>query len=282
MKKHALRLLGALTLAVTLTACYPFGNPPVWTGNAETDVDAGGWDGEDTLCMGKEVSSGLPITDRLSIVDDPLGELGKVYHAYLTADDIADDNKRAEFSEAYRSCDGGNEVDLYGPDAPPDSGSFEGPNVLWVGWHSLFGSGVALEGDDNDGNYVQLKGAGTTDCGGPAVGLTISNNHLIIRTIDGDYTAWTDPVTLDQRFGAWQRFEMKVHFAKDDTGYVELYVNGEQQVMQNGEPRIYLPTVCEFDTRVYPKFGVYNMDSGDPAHWFDEPKIAYTRDGLDL
>ncbi len=250
---------------------------PLWHADPDADTGTSG----DVDCMDEETGT-LPAT-RLSLAEDPTDESNTVYKAELFDADLDAGQKRAEWNEAYVNCtNGANGVlNLWGTNGP-------GTTDVYIGWRSFFGSGVALDNQENDGNYVQWKG--NTSCGGPAVGMTIRYNHLSIRTIDGDEEfggvddAWVDTVAMNDpetpRLDVWIDFVMRVNFAKLATGggFIELWVNGEQQTMKGGGTRFEGPTVCKDDAKVYPKWGVYNMDPSpqpnNPTHYTDDPRIG--------
>lgn len=227
----------------------------LWHANADTDTDYG----DQTRCMNKNVGT-LP-TERLAIVDDPTGTYGKVYRAYLTAADIASGQKRAEWHKSYANCDSSTSLWLW-------SGTDQ---TRYIGWRSLFGGTVTLNNASNGGNYFQWKGDST--CGGPAVGVTISYNRLTIRTLDGDYLAWTGPLMSSLLDGRWHDMVMAVGFSKTN-GWIEFWLDGVKQVMSDGTYRFEGPTVCPNDARVWFKAGTYGMDSGAPVHWLESPKIG--------
>ncbi len=246
----------------TTTTVPPSGGTALWHGNADIDVDRG----DQTDCMDKE-TPGLS-SDHLSIVNDPNGQYGKVYRAGLTASDINAGNNRAEWNEAFVNCNGNDEINLWGENGP-------GSTDVFVGWRSLFAGDYYLGGNDNDGNVLQWKG--DSSCGGPAVGMTIRNNRLAIRTIDGDYQAWSGPLMSSLVDGEYHEFVLRVNFSKTSTGFVELWLDGVQQIMLNGQTRINVPTVCPNDVKVYPKWGVYGMDVGvgaGPSHYLESPRIG--------
>jgi hypothetical protein len=245
------------TVPPTTTTTSPPPTGALWWGNADIDVDRG----DQTDCMGKDARDGGTLT----IADDPLGQYGRVYRAHVVGD-----APRAEWDRAYRNCDGDTEVNLWGEDGP-------GTTDVWVGWRSLFTGDYALSGSENDGNVMQWKG--DSSCGGPAVGMTIRNGRLSLRTIDGDPPGveglWVDPVLFSARHGRWTEFVMRTGFAKDSTGFIELWVDGVPQIMSDGTTRHEGPTVCPNDARVIPKFGVYSMRPGaDAVHWIEDPRIG--------
>lgn len=256
-------------LLVVLTAS-DHGSPPgaLWHADADRDVDLG----DRTRFFRKHVSSEQ--WDRLAIVDDPTGRFGRVYQAGLTPQDIRRGDDRAELAGALLG-DGSTELRLAVDDTP------EGPTRdVWLGWRSLFGRDVVVDEDHpNDGNYMQLKGS--SDCGGPTIGLTIKAGRLTLRSerfleVTGG-VAWEGPPMAEVLDGAWHAFVLHVRFAADGTGELEVFLDGRHQVMTNGRTRIRFPTMCPEDRYVRPKFGVYSMDDATgvgPRHWIESPRIG--------
>jgi hypothetical protein len=238
----------------------------VWHADADRDSDAG----SRTLFWKKESST----TSRLGIVDDPTGQFGKVYRAYLTPNDITSDANRAEFSQALLG-DGDTKLRLANDVTPRGS-----TQNIWFGWRSLFGSDLVIaDGHSNDGNYMQLKG--DSSCGGPAIGMTVKYGRLTLRSerylTEYRNIAWNGP-KMSTLLGSWHSFVLHVQFSKDASiGYLEVWLDGSRQTMSNGQTRIYFPTVCPDDTYVYPKLGVYGMDvavGAGPVHWIESPRIG--------
>jgi Polysaccharide lyase len=243
------------TTAPTTTTTVPSGGTALWHGDADIDVDYG----DHTGCMDKELSSA---SSTLTIANDPNGLYGKVYRAETVGDG------RAEWNEAYVNCNEGDsgKLNLWGTSGP-------GTTQVYIGWRSLFAGTVTLTGAENDGNYAQWKG--DSSCGGPAVGLTIRNNRLSIRTIDGDWLAYSGPLMSSLLDGQWHDMVMFVNFDKTSNGFIEFWLDGVKQTMVNGLQRIYVPTVCPNDTKVYPKWGTYSMVSSSNAiHYIESPRIG--------
>jgi len=255
----------APTTTTTVVSTTSYGQA-LWHADADADIDSG----SNTRFMDKETGS-LP-ADRLSIVDDPLGRYGKVYRAHLTAADVNAGHNRAEWNEALLG-DGDTALNLWGEDAPATTD-------LFIGWRSLFGNDVVVDSShSNDGNYLQLKG--DSSCGGPAIGMTIKSGRLTMRSEQyltaTDGVAWNGPAMSSLLDNRWHDFVMRVGFAKDNTGYLEVWLDGAPQTMVNGLTRIHFPTVCPNDSEVFPKWGVYGMDEGTgagPAHWLESPRIG--------
>jgi len=245
------------TIPPTTTTTVPTSGSLLWFADADADTDADSDTGDRTGNWRKEVTSSD--WTRLAIVDDPLGLYGKVYRANLTAADIRAGYNRAEWRGSY----------VNGTKATFGAAL---PQELFYGWRSMFGGTVKLTGADNDGNWMQLKGDSTY--GGPAVGLTIRQNRLALRTIDGAHQAWLGPLMTSLMDGRWHDFVLRVNYSETDTGYLELTLNGQPQTMLNGQTRIYLPTVCPLDTNVFWKMGAYSMTGGAPTHWVESPRIG--------
>ena len=256
-----LKTLAAAAVVVSLAVGGCADPNLLYAGNADIDTDLG----SQTYCLGKDARDGGTLT----IGTDPLGQHGAVYRAHAVGD-----SQRAEWENAYKDCDGDTKVNLWGTDGP-------GTTDVYIGWRSQFTGNYALTGSTNDGNVAQWKG--DSSCGGPAVGMTIRNSRLSLRTIDGDTDRggveglWNDPALFASRMNVWTDFVMRVNFSKGSDGFIELWVNGAKQTMANGTQRFTGPTVCPNDTRVFPKWGVYSLTSGaDAVHLMDNPKIGTT------
>ncbi len=239
---------------------------PMWHADADVDVDAG----SGTRFWNKEANN----LSRLSIVNDPKGLYGRAYRAYLTPTDIASGSNRAEFSQAFLG-DGTTELRLANDVTPLGS-----TQNVWFGWRSLFGSSVVADAShSNDGNFMQLKG--DSSCGGPAVGLTIKYGRLTLRSelylTAYQNIAWNGP-SMSTMVGSWHSFVIHVQFSKlASVGYLEVWLDGTRQMMTNGQMRIYFPTLCPNDTYIYPKLGVYGMNTTigvGPEHWFESARIG--------
>jgi len=244
----------------------------MWHANADADVNSS----YNTLFWKKESANPLGLT----IVDDPDGRFGKVYRAHLTPGDITSGDNRAELSQALLG-DGRTKLRLASDVTPRGS-----TQNIWFGWRSRFGPDVlASRGNSNDGNFMQLKG--DSSCGGPAIGLTIKYGRLTLRSEqylpEYKHIAWNGP-EFASLVGSWHRFVIHVQFSKNaSVGYLEVWLDGSPQIMSNGGTRIYFPTVCPNDTYIYPKLGVYGMDSAigtGPDHWIESPRIGTSYDAV--
>lgn len=250
------------TTTTTAPTITPSGDA-LWHANADVDVD----NGDHTRFWKKAVDSGNMA--RLSIVDDPSGRFGKVYRANLSVAEIESGDNRAEFAQALLG-DGDTKLPL----------GVTGTQNVWFGWRSRFGRDIVIDpSHDNDGNYMQLKG--DSSCGGPAVGLTIKYGRLTLRSEQyltaTEGVAWNGPAMSSLLDGRWHDFTLHVQFAKDSTGYLEVWLDGVRQTMVNGGTRINFPTMCPNDSYVFPKLGVYGMDHAigvGPVHWIESPRIG--------
>jgi hypothetical protein len=263
-------LLGGPLLFLAVSG-GPAAHPePLWHADADADVDLG----DRTRFFDKHVASDA--WDRLAIVDDPTGRFGKVYEAALLPHDIDEGRQRAELSHALLG-DGETELPLATRDTPRGD-----TREVWLGWRSLFGPDVVVDRDHpNDGNYMQLKGDAV--CGGPVVGLTIKGGRLTLRSEryleSTDGVAWAGPPMEELLDGSWHSFVLRVRFADDHTGELEVILDGRRQRMTNGRTQIRFPTMCPADSHVFPKFGVYSMDEAigaGPQHWIESPRIGTT------
>ena len=262
-------VIGALLVAAVASRTDESTSPDVfWHADADRDVDLG----DRTNFFGKHVASER--WDRLTIVDDPTGRFGRVYQAGLSPEDLEAGDDRAELVGA-RLGEGEAEL-LLGVDHTSQGSTRD----VWIGWRSLFGRDVVVDEDHpNDGNYMQLKG--DSDCGGPAIGLTIKSGRLTLRSerylVATDGVAWKGPPMSELLDGSWHAFVLHVRFAKDGVGGLEVFLDGRRQLMTNGRMWIRFPTMCPRDRYVRPKFGVYSMDDGfgtGPRHWIESPRIG--------
>jgi hypothetical protein len=268
--RRASLVIGVLLLLLATSGRQGAHPEPLWHADANADADLG----DRTRFFDKRVASDA--WDRLAIVDDPTGRFGKVYEAFLRPQDIEDGDQRAELSHALLG-DGKTELRL------ADRDTLKGDTTeVWLGWRSLFGPDVVISRDHpNDGNYMQLKGDAV--CGGPVVGLTIKGGRLTLRSEryleSTDGVAWAGPPMEELLDGSWHSFVLRVRFARDHSGELELILDGRRQRMTNGRTQIRFPTMCPADTYIFPKFGVYSMDEAigaGPHHWIESPRIGRT------
>jgi Polysaccharide lyase len=200
---------------------------------------------------------------RLRVVEDPKGLYGKVYLAFLRDGDVwsGDGTARAEF---------------YGTDLPSDSYlEYVDGDDYYFGWRSMISRGKYSTGDGNLGNLVQFKG--DSNCGGPAVGLTLENGRVTFRSeLSGIF--WRGPSAA--RFaGSWHSFVVHIHFSTNPSaGFVELWFDGVRQTLTDGTRHHVMATMCPSDRHVYLKMGFYRgakiTGYGAAYHWIDTPRLG--------
>lgn len=163
--------------------------------------------------------------------------------------------------------------------------SLVGPRVVfagferWFSWSTFFP--VDMKPIPYDGWLVFWQIHGPPYVSSPVMALGVEPDDRITFQRSYDYgfdTPWAGPLIR----GAWQDYVLHVFFATDETGYVELWVNGRQQVFKNGRRRLYMITFeptwfngAEPSALLYRKKGILptvtikhdamRMDSSPPA-----------------
>jgi hypothetical protein len=169
----------------------------IWWGDADTNgMDA--WDG--IQCPAGSTT----------IVNDPEGKYGKVYHTYLGPGDTYGGTGRCEF---------------WGTLLPNgEKFNYKNGDDYYFGWRTRVSNGVYTTGG-NSGNFLQLKGDST--CGGPAVGITMYGGKLTLRTeLYGVF--WYGPA-MTSFTGSWHDIILRVRFSKDaSVGFVEAWLDGAE------------------------------------------------------
>jgi hypothetical protein len=224
------------------------------------------WEADPTL--GTNAFEGLERSPGdITVVSDPQATYGNVYR-YRTWDDPTYDKERCE-SRGTRLSDGTNfRVALGG--------------TYYIGWRALWnpmpttGSWVAL---------WQMHGYGATGEGAPLVLRCLNNdgNLYLQNNVNGtDINFWHTPLVLAQ----WNAFVLHVHLAIDNTGWVELWYNGQPQTFIDGTTRYYCPT-WDNKTGSYNlfKWGVYRSGSlngsGDATAYMSRGRIGTTYADVD-
>lgn len=128
------------------------------------------------------------------------------------------------------------------------------------------------------GGWVVLAQAhGPPFNGSPPIGIDVEGDNLIYHR-DEMYNydnPWTHPMVR----GEWLDFDLHIHFALDQTGWVELYFQGQQQVFTNGESRLQTSTMepgqtyADWVPTLYRKAGMFDSMSVD----HDRHSISLTR-----
>jgi hypothetical protein len=130
----------------------------------------------------------------------------------------------------------------------------------WIQWSTRFPA--SFPEVPHTGWLVFFQMHGPPYVGSPTVGFGCSGNRINLeRNITYDFdTPWSAPLVR----GTWQDFILHIGLAQDSTGFIELWLNGVQQVFANGHRRLYMRTVepdqnggCEIDPTVYLKKGMF-------------------------
>jgi Polysaccharide lyase len=94
--------------------------------------------------------------------------------------------------------------------------------------------------------------------GSPGMAVMLDNKHsLKLGSGDGSRTFWQGPVVQSDR---WYDLVYRVNLSQDPgSGFVEVWLNGAQQTLANGQTRIYGETIQAAQT--YLKAGIYRSKS---------------------
>jgi hypothetical protein len=94
--------------------------------------------------------------------------------------------------------------------------------------------------------------------GSPGMAVFLENNHALrLGTGDGSPTFWQGPVLQTDR---WYDLVYRVKLSQSSsTGFVEVWLDGVQQKLANGQTRIYGQTIQAAET--YLKAGIYRSKS---------------------
>lgn len=236
---------------------------PTSTGNLGGAV----WHADaDTRGMGAWKSIQCP-SGACDVTDDPLGRYGKVYRFTLNTGETysGDGNSRAEVYGA--KLTNGQILDFYEGDE------------YYLGFRTLVSNGIHTN-NGNSGNFFQLKG--DSSCSGPAVGLTMNQGLLTLRTeLYG--IMWRGPEMANYT-GTWHDMVVHVYFSKDpNKGYVEAWLDGVPQTFVDGTRRYYEATMCPNDEYIYLKMGYYrgsHTEYPSGTHWIESPRLGPTYESV--
>lgn len=137
----------------------------------------------------------------------------------------------------------------------------------WISWSTRFP--VDFPSIPHNGWLVFWQYHGPPYTGSPSVGFGVDENDRINvernQTYDYD-TIWSAPMPR----GQWIDFVLHVNLAQDETGFIELWVNGRQQVFARGVRKLYMRTVeldqnggLEIDPSLYRKHGMFETATLD-------------------
>jgi hypothetical protein len=198
---------------------------------------------------------------------------------------------------SFRADDG----DVF-PLTPTDNprASLVSPRILypdterWLSWSTRFPTGFPVI--PLGGWLVFWQYHGPPYTGSPSTGFGVEGSTMVLqRNQSYNYDrVWSKALVHD----TWYRFVMHIGLAQDETGYIELWVNGIKQAFLNGTQRLYMRTIetdqttgCEIDPLNYRLRGMFStvtldhdalrMDSTVPtAHTYANqvapPVQAYT------
>ena len=132
----------------------------------------------------------------------------------------------------------------------------------WISWATRFPEDYPSIPPTGWLVFMQIHGPPYN--GSPTIGFGTSGEYMNFeRNVSYSFdTAWQAPLVR----GVWQYFTMRVNLAADTTGFVELWLNGRQQVFlpNGGRRRLYMKTVepdqltgCELDPTLYRKKGMF-------------------------
>lgn len=225
-------------------------NSAIWQGDADTNG----------MTAWKEIQ--CP-SGNSTIENDPEGKYGKVYRVYLNTGDIYSGDGKAR-CEYYGSILSNGQYLKY----------YDGDDY-YFGWRTRVSDGIYTN-SGNSGNFIQLKG--DSSCGGPAVGLTMENGNLTLRSeLYGIF--WNGP-KMTAFTGKWHDIVLHVYFSKNATrGFVEAWLDGVAQTFKDGSKRYYIATMCPDDSYIYLKMGYYrgsNTQFPPGTHWFDSLRLGLT------
>jgi hypothetical protein len=195
-----------------------------------------------------------------AIVDDPQGRYGKVYQAHLNTGDTysGDGTARCEY---YGTVISGNEL------------RYSEGDDYYLGWRTLVSNGIHTD-SGNSGNFIQLKG--DSSCSGPAIGLTMENGNLTLRS-EQYGTFWIGPA-MTSFTGTWHDIVLHVHFSTNtSTGFVEAWLDGVRQSFIDGSQKHFMGTMCSGDSEIYLKMGYYrgpHPEEPPGTHWFETPRLG--------
>ena len=137
-------------------------------------------------------------------------------------------------------------LDTDHPASPNPRAQLNRPGLLyagftrWISWATRFPEDFPEIPADGWFVFAQVHGPPYNDS--PQIGIDVGPGDRITfdRNSQYDYdTVWETPMIR----GEWLDFALRVNFARDETGWVELYYQGEQQTFVDGSRRLYMQTV---------------------------------------
>ncbi len=107
--------------------------------------------------------------------------------------------------------------------------------------------------------------------GSPGMAVMLDNKHAIkLGSGDGARTFWQGPALQSDR---WYDLVYRVNLSQDPgTGFVEVWLDGAQQSLVNGQTRVYGQTIQAAET--YLKAGIYRSKSSTGTSIVEHDAIA--------
>jgi hypothetical protein len=169
------------------------------------------------------------VSGHASVVPDPLGGAGNVI--------------KFAVNDADRPYDGAENprADIESP------GMFRPGDNDYIAVPMLIPQNVPAV-DTNTAFFEMAEIYGAPFNGSPTVSVGLSDygengvNHFVMNqnASYGYKRAWTGPAAND---GQWHTVIFHVNFETDDTGYVQIYFDGQLQTLANGQTTLYEPTL---------------------------------------
>lgn len=164
----------------------------------------------------------------------------------------------------YHKPSGSNRCETRGIRVNGDMYEFENGRTYYLGWYSKLSSTV------NNNATFQWKSFGNHTQNFPFVLKVISNRITMIQRQPGtsDRVIWSNPISAD----TWNHFAIGVHLSSEIRGgWVELWLNGQQQTFDDGTQRYACRT---FDDENHPKWGVYGASGSTVTNHVDGLKVG--------
>lgn len=167
------------------------------------------------------------------------------------------------------------------PITPTDNprAQLTGPTILfpggtrWFSWATRFPADFPVFPQQNPSGVNSFFGFsqihGSPYIGSPQIGCYVNpGDRLYFGGSQFPLPLWETALIR----GQWLQFAWRIYFAKDDTGWVELYYQGQLQRLRNGTTRQYMTTIkpeddigCEWDLMSYRRLDIAESVTIDHA-----------------
>ncbi|MFE5164202.1 heparin lyase I family protein [Streptomyces sp. NPDC056697] len=171
----------------------------------------------------------------------------------------------------YDKPSGSNRCESHGIAVGGSKYAFQNGGTYWFGWSSKLSSTV-----DNNATF-QWKSYGDHIQNWPVVLKTLGGRTTMIQRQPGNqvFTIWSTPATAN----TWNHYTIGLHLSDESKGgWVELWVNGQQQKFSDGTTRWACRT---FDSSNDPKWGVYGAENSRVINYIDDLKVGTARGDVD-